>query len=154
MLHTEIDNKIIEATKNKEQVRLTVLRSLKNEFLKYEHGGNSVPLNQDIENKIILKMISSMKDSIEQFTNGGRKDLADAEQEQLTILEEFAPIQCSEEEIISYTKTSIDAYVKLMGSNYKISMKDMKPILEAVQHTCPNADGRLVAKVLKEEMAK
>lgn len=70
MLNNRIDNLIAEATKNKEHIRLEVLRAIKNEFLKYIKSGSNKELTEQAENEILVKMINRSKDSIEQFKQG------------------------------------------------------------------------------------
>ena len=97
--------------------------------------------NEQVETKTLLKMIASHKDSIAQFA--GRQDLIDKEEAELRIIQEFAPKEVSEEEIIAYTKEVIS------NRETKPTMKDMKEILSTVQAKYPTANGKTVSSVLK-----
>ena len=152
MLHEKLDNLIAEATKAKNHLRLEALRAIKNEFIKFEKSGSNKVLTEAEENKIILKMISASKDAIEQFKLGKREDLVEEESAQLVIFEEFVPKQHTEKEMIEKTKLIIAEYCEEKGENYKLSMKDMKPILEMVKEICFDINGKIVSSVLRENI--
>lgn len=127
-----------ESMKARNHERTETLRLIKAELLKAETANRNT-YNEQVETKTLLKMIASHKDSIAQFV--GRQDLIDKEEAELKIIQEFAPKEVSEEEIIAYTKEVI--------SNRKPTMKDMKEILSTVQAKYPTANGKTVSSVLK-----
>lgn len=127
-----------ESMKARNHERTETLRLIKAELLKAETADRNA-YNEQVETKTLLKMIASHKDSIAQFV--GRQDLIDKEEAELKIIQEFAPKEVSEEEIIAYTKEVI--------SNRKPTMKDMKEILSTVQAKYPTANGKTVSSVLK-----
>lgn len=94
-------------------------------------------------------MAAQHKDSIEQYTNGGRDDLANAEKEELTIIEKYIPKQPTMDEIVGYTEFVID---KLRSDGNEISMKVMKTILSKVQQKYPSANGKTVSQVVKNNI--
>ena len=98
------------------------------------------------ELKMLLKMKASIDDSIKQFTEGGRTDLAEKEQKGLEILQEFLPKEASEVDIKTYTNEVID------GLDHPVSMKDMKNILAEVQKKYPTANGKIVSEVVKSRI--
>ncbi|MDU9765473.1 GatB/YqeY domain-containing protein, partial [Helicobacter pylori] len=61
-------------------------------------------LSDDEVLKVISRTVKQRKDSIAQFTQAGRNDLADADQTQLALLEQFLPEQLSEEKILAIAK--------------------------------------------------
>jgi uncharacterized protein YqeY len=97
-------------------------------------------------------MIEQRKDSIAQYLKGGREDLAESEQNEIKVIEEFVPEQPTEEEIEKYTEDAIDAYIEQNDADYAISMKDMKAILSMVQERYPMANGKIVSKILKNRI--
>ena len=146
----DINRYIAEAMKKRETGRLGALKLIKTELVKAEKNG--ITLDEAVESKILLKMIEQRKDSIAQYLKGGRQDLAEAEQNEIKVIEEFIPEQPTEEEIANYTEGAIDAYVEQNGADYVISMKDMKPILSIVQERYPTANGKIVSKILKDKI--
>ena len=146
MISNKIDEMIASAMKNREKELLEVLKLVKCEFVKATKDG--VGLNDVTETKILLKMCSQREDSIRQYVDGGREDLANAEKVELNIINSFLPKQATDEEIEDFTRSTISAYCLTMDEGHKLSMRDMKPILTIVQEKYPNANGKLVSKVL------
>lgn len=139
MLKDEINTLIMESMKAHNKIRTETLRLIKSELVKAE---KSKDYN---ETKVILKMITAHKDSIDQFK--GRQDLIDKEQAELDIIQEFAPKEVSAEEIKEYT-------LSIINNIPNISMKDMKQVLSTVQAKYPTADGKIVSDILKSYINK
>ena len=146
----DINRYIAEAMKKRETDRLGTLKLIKAELVKAEKDG--IKLDDAKETKILLKMIEQRKDSIAQYLKGGREDLAESEQNEIKVIEEFVPEQPTEEEIEKHTEDAIDAYIEQNDADYAISMKDMKAILSMVQERYPMANGKIVSKVLKNRI--
>lgn len=126
MLHTEIDKLIANAMKERNIELLNVLKLIKSELVKAEKDG--VTLDEVSETKILLKMLSQREDSIRQYVDGGRKDLADNEQKEIDIIKQFVPEQPTDEEIEEYTRTCISTYVltKKEGENLSVNYSILK----------------------------
>lgn len=146
MLHTEIDRLIANAMKERNIELLNVLKLIKSELVKAEKDG--VTLDEVSETKILLKMLSQREDSIRQYVDGGRKDLADNEQKEIDIIKQFVPEQPTDEEIEGYTRTCISTYVLTKKEGENLSMKDMKPLMNIVKEKYPSANGKIISKVL------
>ena len=141
MLYNQLNSLIAEAMKNKENDRVAVLRLIKAELLKKEKEGK--PLDETIEASVLMKMVSQREDSINQFKQANRMDLAENEQKELDIIKEFAPKQVSDEDITIETENVIAN----MGGT--VTMKDMKNILAEVQKVYPTANGKLISQIVK-----
>lgn len=101
-LHQTIQGGIKEAMKAKDTVRLTVLRGLLSAFTNELVAKGQKPqeeLSDENAIAVIKRSIKQRKDSIEQFTAGGRPELAESEQAELAILQTFVPATMSKEEI-------------------------------------------------------
>lgn len=146
MLYTEIDKLIANAMKERNIELLNVLKLIKSELVKAEKDG--VTLDEVSETKILLKMLSQREDSIRQYVDGGRKDLADNEQKEIGIIKQFVPEQPTDEEIEEYTRTCISTYVLTKKEGENLSMKDMKPLMNIVKEKYPSANGKIISKVL------
>ena len=127
--------------KNKENDRVAVMRLIKAELLKKEKEGK--PLDETIEASVLMKMVSQREDSINQFKQANRMDLAENEQKELNIIKEFAPKQVSDEDITIET----EKVIANMGGT--VTMKDMKNILAEVQKVYPTANGKLISQIVK-----
>lgn len=102
MLHEQIKNSIKDAMKAKDQVRLDVLRGLVTAFTNELVATNRTPqdmLTDEQAIAVITRASKQRKDSIEQFTKGGRADLAESEQAQLDIISAYLPKLMEKDEI-------------------------------------------------------
>jgi len=149
-LHTDIKEGVKDAMRAKDQLRLSVLRGLVAAFTNEAVTLGKKPdgeLTDDEAMTVIMREAKKRKDSIEQFTAGGRPELAESEQSELGVLETFLPAQMSREEIeaaVAAKKTELgvkDASQKgmLMGA----VMKDLKG----------KADGNVVKEVVDKLFA-
>lgn len=148
MISNKIDEMIASALKNRDTDLLNVLKLIKTEFVNAIH--NKVELNEINEVKILLKMASQREDSIQQYINGGRNNLAEAEKKELEIIKSYTPKQATDEEIVEYTSGVITAYKSSKEDGYALSMKDMKPIMATVKEKYPNANGKIVSVTLNK----
>jgi uncharacterized protein YqeY len=145
MYRENIDKQIASAMKNGDHVRLAVWRSVKTEFVKFQTSGNGIELSDDKEMQIINKMVQQRKDSIEQYTNANRIELATAEQKELDILLSLLPKEPSENDIIQ----AIDDLIT--SRNITPTMKDMRDVMTHVKTKYPTVNGGLVSKIFKEK---
>lgn len=110
MLHEQIKNSIKDAMKSGDKVRLEVMRGLVTAFTNELVSKSRTPqdLLTDEEAIIVITRLSKQrKDSIEQFTKGGRMDLVEEETKQLEILNEYLPKLMEESEIEEFVKTKL-----------------------------------------------
>jgi uncharacterized protein len=101
-LHEEIKNNIKEAMKAKDTVRLEVMRGLVTAFTNELVSKGRTPqemLSDEEALAVITRMAKQRKDSIEQFTKGGRMDLVEEEKPQLAILETYLPQMMDKSEV-------------------------------------------------------
>lgn len=138
-----IDALIREATKSKSPA-LGVYRLIKAEFLRWVKDNPGKNFDEATEQKILKKMCDQRKDSLTQYTNAGRMDLAEIEAKELEILKPFLPKETSFEEIEKLT-------LHIIAENFKgqVTMKDMKSILAMVQSVYPDAPGKSVSQIVK-----
>ena len=97
--------------------------------------------------QIINKMIKQRNDSISQFKNGGRDDLADKEQSEVDVLSKYKPEQLSEEDVVVKVK---EAIAEVNAS----SMADMGKVMGVLKSTLAGtADMGMVSNVVKNELS-
>lgn len=102
LLHEKIKGEVKEAMMAKDTVRLSVVRGLLTAFMNELVATNRTPqdmLTDEEVLKVITKTAKQRKDAIEQFTQGGRLDLAEEDQAQLDVLSVYLPKLMSIEEI-------------------------------------------------------
>ena len=97
--------------------------------------------------QIINKMIKQRNDSISQFKEGGRDDLANKEQQEVEILSKYKPEQLSEEDISKKVKSAIEE----TGAE---SMQDIGKVMGVLKSALAgSADMGLVSKIVKDQLA-
>jgi len=110
-LHEQIKNNIKISMKSGDKIRLEVMRGLVTAFTNELVATNRTPqdiLTDEEAIKVITRASKQHKDSIEQFTKGGRTDLVDIETDQLHILEEFLPKLMEVNEIEEFVQGKIN----------------------------------------------
>ncbi len=147
LLHEQIKGNIKEAMKARDVVRLEVMRGLLTAFTNELVATSRTPqdmLTDEEAIKVITRASKQRKDSIEQFTKGGRMDLVDVETDQLKIIEEFLPKLMEESEIEKLVRD----YKMLLGiKDGDISKKNLL-ISYVMKELKGKADGNLVKEVV------
>ena len=96
--------------------------------------------------QIINKMTKQRNDSISQFRDGGRDDLADKEQSEVDILSKYKPAQLSEEEV----SVKVIEAIEQSGAS---SMQDMGKVMGQLKSLAGSADMGLISKLVKEKLS-
>ena len=134
-----------QAMLDKDIVRKDVLRMLRAAIQRREVD-ERIELDEAQVLAVIEKQVKQARDSISQFENGGRQDLADKEKKELDILISYLPAQLSAEEIEQHIKTAIDetgaSSMKDMGK----VMAKLKPLLQG------KADMAAVSASIKNQL--
>ncbi len=147
MLHQTLKNAMQEALKNKESTKLTTLRSIvaaaTNELVSLGRTPQDALTDEEML-KLIKRLAKQRKESIEQFEQGGRVDLAEKERSELAILETYLPPMLSEAEI--------RALATAKKTELAITDPQQKGMLMGalMKELADNADGRVVKKVVDE----
>src|ERR1700761_2109543 len=95
---TKLQADIVVAMKAKEEHKLTTLRMVKS-ALKNKEIDKREPLTDAEESQILSTLLKQRRESSETFTKGGRPELAEKEQLEITMIEGYLPQAASEEEI-------------------------------------------------------
>lgn len=145
--YEELNSQISSAMKSGDKVRLETIKQLKAALVKYEKDVKAH--TEESELKILMNLVKSHKESIEQFNAAGRVDLANKETAELNILKEFMPEEVTDEQVSEFTKQVIENYKQEKGSDYSLSMKDMGNIKKLVNQKYPTANGKIIQETLK-----
>lgn len=153
LLHQTIKEQIKEALRAKNTIRLETLRGLNalftNELFTSPTKAEFLPDEKAIP--LIKRSVKQRKDSIEQFTKGGREDLASKESAELVILESFLPRLLSREEIRVAAHSRIES-IKAQGN---IDPKGSGKIVGMImKELAGKADGSDVKAVVEELLAQ
>lgn len=148
-LSEQIQKEITAAMKARDEQRLSTLRMVKT-ALKNREIEKMAPLDDKESQQVLSTLIKQRKDSIEQFTKGGRQELADKEAAEIKLIETYLPKAAGEEEIVAGVK----AVIAEMGLP---TMKDMGSVMKNVMARFSAAgmrvDGKVVSETVKKELA-
>lgn len=148
-IQDQITGDIKTAMKEKDQDKLRVLRSLKAKLMEKEiseRKSGEAKLSEEQAIEVLMKAAKQRKESITQFEEGGRNDLADNEKQELAIIESYLPEMMSEEEIREVVKQKIQ---QVGASGPQDMGKVMGPIMGQLKG---KADGGMVSRIVKEEL--
>ena len=130
-LKPRIESSVKDAMRAREKQRLGVLRLVMSELKKVEVD-ERIELDDERVISILVKMSKQRKDSLTQYLHADRQDLADQEQYELDLLQEFLPVALDEAAIAAL----IDAAIAQTGAT---SMKDMGKVMGVLK---PQVQGR------------
>jgi uncharacterized protein YqeY len=144
----QVQKDMTAAMRAREELRLSTLRMVKAAF-KNKEVEKRGPLDEKEALAVLSTLIKQRKDSIEQFTRGGRQELADKEAAEIRIIESYMPRAAGEEEIAG----TVRAAIAEMGSP---TMKDMGAVMKNAMARFAIAgsrvDGKLVSEIVKREL--
>jgi uncharacterized protein len=147
----QIQKDIVAAMKSREEERLSCLRLVKT-ALKHKEIEKMAPLDDQESQQVLSTLIKQRKESIEQFTKGGRAEMAEKEAAEIKLIEGYLPKEASEAEIVAGVRA---AMVDLTGP---LTMKDMGSVMKAVMArfaaTGMRVDGKIVSEAVKKELSK
>ena len=149
-LKEQIGEDIKTAMKAKDKVRLQTVRSIKKAILEKEvelrpKGQESLTPEQEIE--LLSQQAKQRRDSIEQFNNAGRDDLAEKESQELAIIETYLPEQASEAEI----EAIVEGIIADSGAS---TLKDLGKVMgPAMQQLKGKADGKKIQALVKSKLS-
>jgi uncharacterized protein YqeY len=146
VLLSDIKNDLKQAMLDKDNFVRDTLRLFMAEVQRFEID-NKEEVDDAKAVQIINKMIKQRNDSISQFRNGGRDDLADKEQSEVDVLSKYKPEQLSEEDVVVKVK---EAIAEVNAS----SMADMGKVMGILKSTLAGtADMGMVSNVVKNELS-
>tara|TARA_B100000003_G_scaffold166210_1_gene152600 strand:- start:139 stop:579 length:441 start_codon:yes stop_codon:yes gene_type:complete len=144
-LLSDIKQDLKQAMLEKSDLVRDTIRMFLSEVQRYEID-NKEEVDDTKALKIINKMIKQRNDSISQFRDGGRDDLADKEQSEVDILSKYKPAQLSEEEVA----VKVNEAIEQSGAS---SMQDMGKVMGQLKSLAGSADMGLISKLVKEKLS-
>ena len=146
LLRDKVNGDITAAMKSKNTARLSALRMLKAAIM-----NKGIEKSHDLDDAEVLQVVSSLvkqrRDSIEQFSKGGRTDLVEKETAEIKVLEEYLPPAASAADIDA-------AIAEAIAETGATSVKDMGKVMKAVMPRLAgkHADGRLVNEAVRRKL--
>jgi uncharacterized protein YqeY len=145
----QIQTDITAAMKARAEQRLSTLRMVKS-ALKNREIDKMAPLDEKESHAVLATLIKQRKESVEQFTKGGRQEMADKEAAEIVLIESYLPKAAAENEVV----LGVKAVIAEMGSP---TMKDMGTVMKNAMARFSGAgmrvDGKMVSEAVKRELA-
>jgi uncharacterized protein YqeY len=143
-----INNDIKKAMLERDQRKLEALRAIKAALLLEKTGAglgaNEIP--EEVEFKLLHKLVKQRKESADLYIEQNREDLAEVENYQASIIEKYLPEQMSDDEIAAI----VDEIIKETGAS---SMKDMGRVMgQASKKLAGKADNKTVSSIVKSRL--
>jgi uncharacterized protein len=146
-LTADVSAAIADAMRKKDSARLSALRMLKAAFM-----NRSVEKGHDLDDnearQVVASLVKQRKDSIEQFTNGGRQDLADKEAAEIRVLDAYLPPAADPAAVAR----AVDDAIAETGAT---SPKDTGRVMKAAMAKLAgqNVDGKTVNELVRQRLA-
>jgi uncharacterized protein len=149
-----ISQQVIAAMKARDAERTGTLRLIK-AALKIKSIDKCAPLTQAEGEQVLASMIKQRRDSIEQYTQGNRPELAAKEAAEIPVIEEFLPKALDEAGLAKLVAEALAELEATLG--HKPGPKEMGPTMKAVQARLQaagvRADGRATSDLVKKALA-
>lgn len=141
-----IQSDLTAAMKEKDELRLSVLRMMKS-ALKNKEVEKMHPLDDMESLQVLQTLVKQRRESVHQFTQGGRKDLADKESKEITIIEEYLPAAPSDEEL----HRAVEEAISETGGD---SLKQMGAVIKAARARLEGKaiDGKVLSDKVRERL--
>lgn len=134
-----------EAMKNKELIKKDTITMLRAAILQVEKDTQK-ELSEEEMSAIVSKEVKKRKESIEDYIKGGREDIANQLNEEISILSKYLPEQLTEEQIESLVKEAIE-------NTGATTPRDMGKVMQYLRpKTAGKADGKLVSDIVKNSL--
>src|SRR5438876_4148875 len=142
-IQEKIQTQMADAMRNKAPLRLSVLRMMKT-AVKNKEVEKMKPLDENEVFAVLNTLVKQRRDSIDQFRKGGREELAQKEESEIKIIDEYLPAAASDEDV----RQAIDEAIQETGAG---SMKDMGKVMAAAKTRLAGKtiDGARVSQLVK-----
>jgi uncharacterized protein YqeY len=143
----KIQKDLTEAMRAKDELRLNVLRGIK-AALRHKEIEKIRPLEEPESIQVLQTLVKQRKESIEQFTKGGRPELAEKETKELAIIESYLPAGASEAEMDA-------AITKAIAETGATSMKQMGAVVKAAKAALEGktVDGKVLSDRVRSRLS-
>ncbi len=147
---------ITAAMKAREEPKLTTLRMVKS-ALKNKEIDKREPLSAGEEQSILQTLLKQRRDSAEQFTKGGRPELAEKERAEIGMIEVYLPRSAAEDDIRAIVQGALE-HIAAGSEGRRPGPKDMGPAMRVVQQRILASglfvDNKVVSDMVKAELGK
>lgn len=146
-LEIEIQKDLVAAMKAHQEHSVAALRQIKTAVQNEKVNGTYHELSDDEIVKIIQKLVKQHQESMDIYSQAGRDELADKEQQEMFVLMNYLPKMLSQEEL----ENAIDNIFIQVGA---VSIKDMGMVMKALASQYPNQyDGKSASTYIKSKLS-
>jgi uncharacterized protein len=147
-LSEKIQRDLVDAMRAKDELRLSVLRGIKS-AITYKETEKIRPIDESESIQLLQTLVKQRKESIDQFTKGGRPELAEKEQKEAAIIEAYLPAGASPEEMDA-------AISKAIAESGATSVKQMGAVVKAAKARLEGktVDGKALSDLVRERLSK
>ncbi len=147
-LSEQIQKDIVVAMKAKDELKLSVLRMVKS-AIQLKEVEKMRKLDEAESISLLQTMLKQRKESIDQFSKGGRQDLVDKEVKEAAVLESYLPAGASDGEMD-------DAIAKAIADTGANSIKQMGAVVKAAKEvlTGKSVDGKALSDRVRDKLSK
>ena len=146
-LQENVNEQLKAAMKAKDTVALESLRAIKTAIMMTQTQAGAKELSPDDEIKIVQKLVKQRKDSAAIFLEQGRVDLAEPEEAQIKIIEQFLPEQLDEAAIS-------EIVVGIITKTGAAGMQDMGKVMGiASKVMAGKADGKTISSIVRQKLS-
>ena len=144
-MYEKIKSEIVSAMKEKNTLKLQTLRGIKGDA-DMEHINKGVEINDELMINVLSRGIKTRKESIAEFEKGGRDDLIEKTNEEISLLQSYLPEQLNSDEL---NKIIDEVFAKVNPQSEKdmgLIMKEVTPLVKG------KADMKEVSTIIKEKL--
>ena len=146
-LQENVNEQLKAAMKAKDTVALESLRAIKTAIMMTQTQAGAKELSSDDEIKLVQKLVKQRKDSAAIFLEQGRVDLAEPEEAQIKIIEQFLPEQLDEAAIS-------EIVVGIITKTGAAGMQDMGKVMGmASKAMAGKADGKTISSIVRQKLS-
>ena len=139
----DINAKIMEAMKSKNNVASETFKLIKAKIIEFKTQKNAPEYNEEAEIKLLQKMVKEREESAKIYKDAGRTELADAELAQVAVINELLPKVASQEDVENYLNKKYPS---------GIEKKSMGIVIKEVKTEFIGVDGGMVANLVKTKL--
>ncbi|TCP53315.1 hypothetical protein EV586_10648 [Tumebacillus sp. BK434] len=144
-LTERLTNEMKQAMKDKDKVRLSVIRMVRT-AIKNAEIDSKTTLSDDDVIAVLNRELKQRRDSLQAFESAGRQDLIDDVNQEIAVLMDYLPAQMSEDEVRAIVK-------EVIAETGAAGKKDMGKVMSALMPKVKGrADGKLVNQVVQAEL--
>jgi uncharacterized protein YqeY len=146
-LSEKVQKDLVDAMRAKDELRLSVLRSIKS-AIQYKETEKIRAIDENESIALLQTLVKQRKESIDQFTKGNRPELADKESKELAIIETYLPAGASEAEMDA-------AITKAIAETSATSIKQMGAVVKAAKATLEGktVDGKALSDRVRSRLS-